>query len=167
MRITSNNHRWEDQILNVKGLWPNFSCCITMIKRHMLYFLANKWGVHVSQLDSGVGSFTWWAKWWSFVLWVIHHSWSTVQSKREKNKIKTCSVGPTTKNTFSFLSLLLWAVHRLWWTYWKNKELKSESLSWNKERFVDRINRIMVGVCSPPIGDERSIFTCSILFSNE
>ena len=34
-------------------------------------------------------------------------------------------------------------------------------------RSVDRINWMMVGVCSPSIGDERGIFTCSIPTSNE
>jgi len=34
-------------------------------------------------------------------------------------------------------------------------------------RSIDRINWIMVGLCSPSIGDERGIFTCSILTSNE
>jgi len=49
----------------------------------------------------------------------------------------------------------------------ENEELNSETLSWIKARSIDRINQIMVGVCSPSIGDERGIFTCSIPFSNE
>ena len=47
---------------------------------------------------------------------------------------------------------------------WENEKLKHESLSWINARFVDRINRIMVGVCSPSIGDEHGIFTCSVSF---
>ena len=42
-----------------------------------------------------------------------------------------------------------------------------ESLNWITARSVDRINWMMVGVCSPSIRDERGIFTCSIPTSNE
>ena len=49
----------------------------------------------------------------------------------------------------------------------ENMKNKCESLSWITARSVDRINWIMVGVCSPSIGDERGVFTCSIPTLNE
>ena len=50
---------------------------------------------------------------------------------------------------------------------WEYEEYICESLNWITARSVDRINWMMVGVCSPSIGDERGIFTCSIPTSNE
>ena len=47
------------------------------------------------------------------------------------------------------------------------EEYICESLNWITARSVDRINWMMVGVCSPSNGDKRGIFTCSILTSNE
>jgi len=47
------------------------------------------------------------------------------------------------------------------------EEYVYESSSWIMARSVNRINWMMVGVCSPSIDDERGIFTCSIPTSNE
>ena len=41
---------------------------------------------------------------------------------------------------------------------WENEELNRKFFSRIKARYVDRINRIMIGVCSPYIGNERDIF---------
>ena len=46
----------------------------------------------------------------------------------------------------------------------RKQKILCESLSWIKTRSVDKFNWIMVGVCSPSIGDERCIFTYSIPF---
>ena len=65
-------------------------------------------------------------------------------------------------------------VMRSYWSHWyiwkvvlENMKNKCESLSWITARSVDRINWIMVGVCSLSMGDELGIFTCSITTSNE